>query len=379
MNKYLEAALEGERRPLYQGTLSEQRMAAMDAHARACPAEAATDIAPLAAYLRSAARNAEEIVRAVCFWLHLNVRYDTEAYFGNNVRSMCAQDVLRERKSVCHGFARLMAELCKACGVECRVIDGYAKGVSWRGGGGGGAADVMPYKSNHNWVAVQLRPVAPAASPSPGGGCASEGPGKDRGRWYLVDPTWCAGCTDPATREWIPKWAPQYYMPAPVALAQSHFPGDPDWTLLPPETRPDWRSFLAAARLGFPASWELGVVPVSHRLALLPAPEDGRLRVVFRKRKGVFMLGKVADKPCVRPTLLRCCDRGEEAELVAFDLDKVGTSSGGGGGGGGGSNHNNGAAITLYFFASPQQYDVPYEQVVEYTVWERADGGQQCA
>jgi hypothetical protein len=72
-------------------------MAAMDAHASACTASSTRSIPELAAYLKRAARTDDETVRAICFWLHLNVRYDTVSFFGGSTRSMEAEDVLQER------------------------------------------------------------------------------------------------------------------------------------------------------------------------------------------------------------------------------------------------------------------------------------------
>lgn len=85
------------RSTLYWGTLSEQQMSARDAHARACPGSATRSIPELASYLASGARTAEEKVRSIVFWLHLNMSYDTASFFSGNIRSMGMEDVLRTR------------------------------------------------------------------------------------------------------------------------------------------------------------------------------------------------------------------------------------------------------------------------------------------
>ncbi|GFR50226.1 hypothetical protein Agub_g12419 [Astrephomene gubernaculifera] len=335
----LDAVVNDMKCPLYRGTLSQDRMAAMDAHARACPTSVTRTIADLATYLASAARSPEEKVRAICFWLHLNVRYDTEAYFGGTVRSMTADDVLRDRCTVCHGFSRLMAALCKACNVECEVISGYAKGMGFTRSLSGTtvtASSGMKYEANHNWNAVKLYV-----------------PSRRKERWHLVDPTWCAGHTNGTT--YIQEWGRQYYMADPLAFVQSHFPENPAWTLLPEDYRLSWQTFTRVVKLRFPVCWELGVLPISHKQLVIQdtSTSDEGLRIVFKVKKGTHMLASFTNSnQKFYPATLSSTNGHGNSNLYAFTIKNV---------------SRGGAGAVLNIFASHQPYGT-FSHVTEYVI-----------
>ena len=106
--------------------------------------------------------SAYELELYVNDWLVDNCRYDDEAveyHNQNNVpmgNEQNAYGALVEGRAVCEGYARAFQLLCARLGVECKVIDGFAKGFHGDGG-----------SSAHVWNAVQLD-----------------------GSWYYVDPTW---------------------------------------------------------------------------------------------------------------------------------------------------------------------------------------------
>jgi hypothetical protein len=118
-----------------------------------------------------------------------------------------AYQVIKNRKAVCDGYARLLKTLCDYAGLSCNVISGYAKT--------GGRTD-RNFCTNHTWNAVYLDSV-----------------------WKLVDVTWASGYVSTGTDEFVKKYDDLYFLLSPEEFSKNHYPEDPQWTLLerPPEMK----------------------------------------------------------------------------------------------------------------------------------------------
>jgi hypothetical protein len=175
----------------------------IDAHALATPASAETSIEALAAYLAKPARNDLEKVRALFVWMTDNIAYDGTSLASGNIRSedQKVDAVLRNRQSVCAGYASLFVAIGKAMGLDVVSISGYSKGISFTLG-------EMQERNNHAWNAVKINGV-----------------------WHLLDSTWGAG------KLWKnfhfkKEFDDFYFLTPPEKFIYSHFPADPYWQLL---------------------------------------------------------------------------------------------------------------------------------------------------
>lgn len=174
---------------------------AIDRHALAAPAGVERGIPELARYLIQPAANDTEKVRALCRWIADRINYDRDlmertsrAYAAGRfppeaVKLVEAENVLKQRKTVCEGYANLFVSLCKQAGVEAVRIGGVSRltGLS------------------HTWNAVKLN-----------------------GQWRLLDVTGMAA-GDPKPGKRIQEF---YYLTPPDQLIFFNFPADPKWQLL---------------------------------------------------------------------------------------------------------------------------------------------------
>jgi len=177
----------------------------IDRHALATPRSAERSIGTLAAYLTRPARSELEKARAIFRWVTHNIAYDADAYFSRRFRNARAtpESVLKSRRGVCDGYARIYEGLAKAAGLEVVRVSGYAKGFGYELG------DEIPKQSNHAWNAV-----------------------KANGRWILLDTTWGAGAVSGESRSFVRSFQEHYFQTDPNEMIYAHLPEDPKWQLL---------------------------------------------------------------------------------------------------------------------------------------------------
>ncbi len=117
--------------------------------------------------VRHADTDYEKVV-ALHDWVCENLYYDSDSLAEEGIPPYYALDVLHSKKAVCRGYATLMAALCRAEGIPCNVVTGYALGVSgdtkWTD------ENIATDEQNHAWNEVYVD-----------------------GRWVIVDTTWDSG------------------------------------------------------------------------------------------------------------------------------------------------------------------------------------------
>jgi hypothetical protein len=140
-------------------------------------------------------------------WVADNIAYDVASYLAGTRVDTASEETLRHRKSVCHGYAVLLAKMCQLAGIPCEKVSGYGRGYRFGLGRAENLDDV-----NHAWNAVHVR-----------------------GRWYLLDVTWDAGHVD--QRAFQKAYSTTYLFLEPRQFLYTHFPAEPKWQLLdPPRT-----------------------------------------------------------------------------------------------------------------------------------------------
>lgn len=103
-------------------------------------------------------------------WVADNIYYDWDYYTGSSSGLYWLPDeVLREKRTVCEGYARLTQALVQAQGIPCMLVVTFATGVSTSGGfyDSSNAAQTEP---NHKHIEAYVD-----------------------GRWVTVDTTWDSG------------------------------------------------------------------------------------------------------------------------------------------------------------------------------------------
>lgn len=140
--------------------------------------------------------------RAIYRWIADNIAYDCKAYHNPSTRTDDYEDVLRRKLAVCAGYASLFKALCDYAGLDCEIVQGYAR-FSYEGIG------EQRIDENHAWNAVKLDD-----------------------EWHLVDVTWGSGYTDEKVRKFIKHYSDHYFLTDPKDFILSHYPTDKKWQLL---------------------------------------------------------------------------------------------------------------------------------------------------
>jgi transglutaminase/protease-like cytokinesis protein 3 len=189
-----------------------------DSIARLYPNHSLKSLPDLAFKLTSSLSGDAEKFRALFTWVCLNISSDYELYVKNKkgresckseaelsewyarLRKELFQKLLKDRTTICTGYAYLVRELALAVGIECVIIDGYGRppGSKLKRG--------FP---NHNWNAVKLN-----------------------GKWYLCDPAWASGRIDRVSKEFVVKFNVSFFLAEPESFSKNHYPVDIKWLLV---------------------------------------------------------------------------------------------------------------------------------------------------
>lgn len=165
-----------------------------------------------------------EKFRAIFIWVSKNIKGDHNAVTKNtrkrrkfkndsiklnswnaSFNKILFKKLLKNKKTVCTGYAYLIKELSALANIDCKMIDGYGRNSEVNIG-----KLSIP---NHSWNAVKLNK-----------------------KWYLVDATWASGYTDLNINTFISDYNDGYFLTAPSLFIKSHFPLDKKWMLLKKKT-----------------------------------------------------------------------------------------------------------------------------------------------
>ncbi|RLB60533.1 MAG: transglutaminase [Deltaproteobacteria bacterium] len=160
------------------------------------PAEAEESIDSVARYIAAHESDPFLRVKALHDYAADRVAYDAEALVSGNIPPQDAETTFRKRKSVCAGYATLLAALGKAAGAHIVFVPGDAR-TQGQGLGGGG----------HAWNAAKIE-----------------------GQWYLLDATWNSGSVAGTT--FTKGYRTDYLFTPPKIFALDHLPDKPRWQLL---------------------------------------------------------------------------------------------------------------------------------------------------
>ncbi len=160
-----------------------------------------------------------EKFRAIFYWVSNNINADDalnskvlhkREKFKNDSLSFLNWDkknkkkffkkLIKQKRTICTGYAYLIKELCFFANIECEIINGYGRTVD----SNVETLDLI----NHSWNAVKLND-----------------------KWYLCDATWANGYSD-SKGTFVKEYNDGYFLTEPDLFKKSHIPENQKWTLL---------------------------------------------------------------------------------------------------------------------------------------------------
>ncbi|KAL3421152.1 transglutaminase-like superfamily protein [Phlyctema vagabunda] len=160
--------------PVVAGCLLCRDFSGPDSVATQHPRQSLPRVADISAYLAQVLcgpfESATDKARAIFTWLHHNIAYDVDAFFGNRVKHVDPRDTIASGVAVCGGYAGVYSAIALKAGLECVMVTGHGKGYGYSAMKAG---DPVPRcdPSGHAWNAVRI----------------------DNGEWKLLDACWGAG------------------------------------------------------------------------------------------------------------------------------------------------------------------------------------------
>lgn len=167
------------------------------------PSQHESTIESLVKFIELNSQNETEKARAAFCWIANNIKYDARKYMKGKPGNFEPQKVFKKRKAVCAGYANLYQTLCRKMNLECEMVSGYSKGISYKRG--------QPFnESDHVWNAVKTDTT-----------------------WRLLDVTWAAGYLKKTALITVfkPKYDDKYFILKPDEFILSHMPEVPMWQL----------------------------------------------------------------------------------------------------------------------------------------------------
>jgi hypothetical protein len=204
-----------------------------DRNALSCKNENLNNLPQLIDKLTDGLPTEAERFRAIYMWVCTNISNDYHLFLKNErKRSRFEKDslklihwnsqfnkiifrkLLKNKKTICTGYAYLVKKLADLANLNCEIINGYGRTST---------IDIDKLKTpNHSWISVELN-----------------------GKWYLCDPTWASGIQNPSTLQFTFKYNDGYFFSEPELFAINHFPIENKWFLLEGNT-PTFNAFLEA-------------------------------------------------------------------------------------------------------------------------------------
>jgi exonuclease VII small subunit len=160
----------------------------------------------LAKFLAEGYTDDKSKVRSIYTWIASNIKYDQRAYdAGKAISSQGVAEIWKSHVAVCEGYANLFNAMCRAVGIESRMIKGYVRDFT-------GKELTFP---NHAWNSVMIS-----------------------GKWQLVDVTWASINNDAntiANEELTDLYSKHklnyFFLVDPRQMILTHLPEDPYWQL----------------------------------------------------------------------------------------------------------------------------------------------------
>lgn len=168
--------------------------------------------------------------RAIFTWLHHNIDYDVQGFFGGCIQRGTASDTIFSGRAVCEGYARVYEAIAKRAGLECIVVGGHGKGYGFNPVHEGQPPPPRN-ATGHAWNAVRI----------------------DGGKWKLLDSCWGAGHLSGQTYK--RKFNPHQFTDSNEIFGMKHFPEDSRYFFREDGRIPTWEEYVLGPTRGERAGW----------------------------------------------------------------------------------------------------------------------------
>ena len=192
-----------------QNLLDNSKYSEIDAYVRICPKSIEKNPDQLVSYFEEIAETDLEKARAIYVWLAENISYDAKSINKNKFGDNSALGVLKSRKAVCQGYAKLFDLLGNKMGLNIQFVSGYSKNdvqeESW---------DFDGEEGDHAWNVIKIDD-----------------------EWRVFDATWGAGNGNDDTRGrlvFTKEYSDNWFDLSPYEAIFSHYPEDTSLLLTEP-------------------------------------------------------------------------------------------------------------------------------------------------
>ena len=191
-----------------QELLDNSKYMEIDYYVRSCPNSIKKDPDQLVSYLEKMVDTDLEKARALYVWLADNIIYDAKSINKNKFGDNTALGVLKSKKAVCEGYAKLFEFLGKKMGLNIRSVGGYSKNdvlqEFW---------DFEGEEGDHAWNVIKINE-----------------------EWRVFDATWGAGNGEESRGklEFTKSYTDNWFNLSPYEAIFTHFPEDTSLILTAP-------------------------------------------------------------------------------------------------------------------------------------------------
>jgi len=191
-----------------------------DSIALVCKNESLNNLPKLSYKLTSNLNSDVERFRAIYIWVCSNIANDYNLFYKNkrkrkkyqndNYRLKAWNDefsrvifktLLKDKRTICTGYAYLIKELSELASLECKIIQGYGRTSA--------TTKEELNTPNHSWNAIKLN-----------------------NKWYLCDATWASGKQNPNTLNFEFQYNDGLFLTNPELFSVNHYPVNSKWLLL---------------------------------------------------------------------------------------------------------------------------------------------------
>jgi transglutaminase/protease-like cytokinesis protein 3 len=238
-----------------------------------------------------------EKFRAIYTWVSTNIEGDYDGFRKNSAkrnkhqydtleqhkwnklfRNQVFKKLLKEKKTICTGYAYLVKNLANLANINCEIIDGFGRNVS---------TETSKLKiPNHSWNAVQLN-----------------------NKWYLCDATWSSGVCNLNTYTFDFNYNDGYFLADSELFAKDHFPNDDSWFL---KTEKQQFSEFLKAPIVYGTSYKYLIFPVEPSVMHLEIEKNNEAVFILKDLKGIDS-----------STIYLQIDYGTSSEIIKPTIERI--------------------------------------------------------
>lgn len=181
-----------------------------------------TTVSSLCNYIVSLKNDIDKLYGIFC-WAALNIQYDTDAFFSDNIKSTTLEEVFNTKKAVCSGYSVFFIEMAKLTKINTKKIKICEYSNCSKAYGFDPLNPPKYPKSDHSSIYIEIDGVQ-----------------------FICEPTWASGSIGD-NKQFTPNFKPHYFLIPIYKSLNSHYPCDESTKLL--QIKFPFKDFLKSPRL----------------------------------------------------------------------------------------------------------------------------------